>query len=307
MAIAKFSFNSVERSYSLACGKITYETLTLSNADLKDIRRAIFHSEGPGYFIFSDFLNSDFTAQISSFWAEGSASEKMRRFRSKAHIRYGCPNFYNRGDGNNECYYNYFWNTPLDSASYAAAFAATILRNRIEGYEPYREFFPLPGHPTFSRIPYSVSFRIIISRSGQIVVPPHGDRDFYGAMEPWRTQMTLFLSERDVDYTGGGFFFENNQGDKLLFGRDIDVKPGDLVVWRYANIHSVENIQSTETGRGFMRIVFPPERVHKPNAFIRFSERIMATGPIDKLVGSLKSTQFAKKYLRPLAIKLRGL
>ena len=67
------------------------------------------------------------------------------------------------------------------------------------------------------------------------------------------------LSEYNRDYTGSGFYLKNNQGSDVYFGKDIQVSPGDLVLWKYNNEHGVENVHSDPNQIGFMRMLFPLE------------------------------------------------
>lgn len=289
-------------------GHISYDSITLPEDALKYIRHALYHSESPGYFIFRNFISPEFVRHIAQFWCDLDEYDEFKVFQGKEQFRLGCPNFYKKNEGNNEGYYNFFWNTPRDSATYSVAFAATMLRNRIEGFEAYREIFPLPKHPTFSRAAtISVSFRVVITRSGNVVVPVHEDVDFYGIKEPWRTQMTLFLSEGGKDYSGEGFWFEDNQGKNLLFGRDVPVEAGDLVIWRYANAHSVQNVKTQEGQQGFVRVIFPPERIYVRNPILRTIERIIENKKIENVLEHVKSNEMARKLLRPIYARFRHL
>jgi hypothetical protein len=78
-----------------------------------------------------------------------------------------------------------------------------------------------------------------------------------GEFDPSRLQATLFLSDRNIDYAGSGFLFEKNNGHKITLGGDIPIQSGDLLIWRYGNLHSVENVKCTAEQFGFMRIIYP--------------------------------------------------
>ena len=70
-------------------------------------------------------------------------------------------------------------------------------------------------------------------------------------------QATLLLSDKGRDYHGTGFHMTTNRGDWVTFGDDVPATAGDLVIWRYANLHEVADI-TTEPGQfGFMRIIYP--------------------------------------------------
>ena len=74
-----------------------------------------------------------------------------------------------------------------------------------------------------------------------------------------RLQGTLFLSKYGEDYEEGGFNFTSNQGQWLTFGRDVEINPGDLVVWHYQNKHAVAPLATKPGQIGFLRYIFPPE------------------------------------------------
>ena len=102
-----------------------------------------------------------------------------------------------------------------------------------------------------------------MASNGDVIVPSH--RDYYHPEDPWnedhdpsRLQATLFLSERDADYSGEGLWIEDNSGLELVFGRDVPIKAGDLVFWRYWNQHGVRNVKVDQDQRGFVRFVYPP-------------------------------------------------
>lgn len=57
--------------------------------------------------------------------------------------------------------------------------------------------------------------------------------------------------------------FDTNDGRKIIFDTDVSVEPGDLVIWRYCNLHSVENITTTDAQIGFLRLLLPREVIYK--------------------------------------------
>jgi len=42
-------------------------------------------------------------------------------------------------------------------------------------------------------------------------------------------------------------------------GRDLRLKAGDLVFWRYSNQHAVLDVEADPEQLGFLRILFVPE------------------------------------------------
>jgi len=126
-----------------------------------------------------------------------------------------------------------------------------MLRNLVEANPVFNEIFPLDG--------LSATFRVVNTKNGDIIVPPHSDWDGKNGnpFDPKRLQATLFLSKKGVDYSGTGYMLKNNQGKYVIFDGDVEVNPGDLVLWRYNNEHQVKDISSTNDQLGFLRILYP--------------------------------------------------
>ena len=51
--------------------------------------------------------------------------------------------------------------------------------------------------------------------------------------------------------------FQTNGGTEVTLGGEIPIEAGDLLIWRYGNLHSVENVKSADQQFGFMRILYP--------------------------------------------------
>jgi hypothetical protein len=237
----------------------SFNNLTLKDEDLRHIRKDIYHSSGPGYFIFRAFFTPQQVAHAQQMWTAPSATRHFAPFLGKHQFRLGSPNFVKKDDRGNRVYYNFVWASPLDELTYEATFQIQRLRNRISGRNSSNELLPLTGN--------SVSYRVVLTRNAEAPVLPH--RDFWEPDQPLskkhdlsRVQATLMLSEHDKDYTGEGFGLVNNQGQKIVFGVDEPVQAGDLVIWRYSNIHSVLNVKSAEGQIGFLRILYPQEIIH---------------------------------------------
>ena len=138
----------------------------------------------------------------------------------------------------------------------------------------------------------------MISRTGDRIVSPH--RDWIGDdFDPRRTQVTLFLSKRGVDYSGDGFVFQTNRGARIVFDRDVVVNPGDLVIWRHNNEHAVLNVTSRPGQVGFVRILLPPEKVY-PSRLV----------PLNQIPGRLKArlrqNRFVARHVLPVYRRLCG-
>jgi len=219
----------------------------------------IYHSTGDGYFIFRNFLTPEAVTHIREMWTSVDPKFAHQGFRSKEQFRVGCQNFsYEYPDGS-RVFYNFLWNPPLDEVTQEASISVHMLRNRISGRNAFAEM--LPGGAK------AVSYRLIISRNPTFEITAHRDYAEYerrmekNQFDPSRLQATLFLSEKGVDYNGIGFRLECNDGSFVVFGTDVSVAPGDLVIWKYNNLHSVAQVQSNSDQLGFMRIIYPPEDI----------------------------------------------
>ena len=140
----------------------------------------------------------------------------------------------------------------------------TFLRSQIEGKLYASEIFPIAGRRCV--IP-----RVVVTKAGENVLEPHSDYGL-GEEDPKnvdlaRLQCTLFLSEFGKDYEGSGFMIENNQNKVISIEKELEVSPGDLLVWKYSNQHSIDRITELESGYGFVRMLFPPELITRDNVF----------------------------------------
>jgi predicted 2-oxoglutarate/Fe(II)-dependent dioxygenase YbiX len=149
------------------------------------------------------------------------------------------------------------WNPAPDVELNDIVIEANKVRNIIEGRPRYfatRLFDELV-----------LQYRLSCTVSKGLVVKPHTDlfdefrSDPAGShrFNPKRCQMTLFLSNYDEDYCDGGFYFHDNSDRELLFGKDVKVEAGDLLIWKYSNKHCVRNVNALNTTRGFSRVIFP--------------------------------------------------
>lgn len=233
--------------------------LCIPDDQLHKIRMKIYHSTGDGYFIFRSFLTPGAVTHIRELWTSVEPQLTHQEFIGKHQFQVGCPNFFSVQPDGSKIFFNFFWNTPLDEVTQEVSVCVHMLRNRISGRNAFAEMFP--GGPK------AVSYRVTISRNPKTWIAPHRDyADFKrrlekGQFDPSRLQATLFLSEKGVDYSGIGFRLERNDGSIVAFGTDLSVAAGDLVIWKYSNLHSVEEVQSSSEQLGFMRILYPPEDI----------------------------------------------
>lgn len=241
---------------------INNKQFCLSENELWDVRYKIYHTKGDGYFLFKNFIAEDLSKHLIDFWVhllDPSISHVPFPGKEKAFYP-DCPCYF-RGSPTSvhKIFYNPLWSIKnIDIVTNEIAASIINLRSQIEGKAFTRESTATPGQRC--SIP-----RIVITRNGENILPPHSD---YGFDEPdpknidlARVQATLFMSKYAVDYTGSGFEFTMNNGKKIQCERDLNIEPGDLLVWRYNNIHEISAIHSSDDQIGFVRMIFPPELI----------------------------------------------
>jgi hypothetical protein len=257
------------------------QKLVLSDSELALHREALYGDGKPGYTVLKQYLTTDEVAHLHQVWKKNPPDPACFDTVPREPKLIGQRPFAFFGN-RRTCYYNYLWNKPIDEFSHTLCFSIALLRNQLQQTPLY---FNLA--PNGRRL---ASYRLILSdtyKEGDIEVQPHQDfsTEKYKTEEPESQlylQATLFLSEYGVDYTGRGFYFTTNQGEKLYLGRDLDIKPGDLMIWRYINVHGVDDTQALPGGMGFMRMVFPHEdidvseiRIKKPSPLKRLAQRFI--------------------------------
>lgn len=256
---------------------LSIEHFNISESMLHEMRTELYHSKGPGYYIIKNFVNSHNASYMKDIWVNLDPKLAHTLHPGKDKIYLGCPNYYTCDQLNNRAFHNFLWTQPFDELTYNIAIYVQIIRNLIEG----RNF----SDYLFTYFGQSVSYRVAITKHGDMIVPPH--RDYYEEKNKFskfhdatRLQGTIFLSKNGVDYEGEGFKLERNSGEQVIFGMDVAVEPGDLVLWRYQNKHSVSNIRSKKEQAGFVRVLFPPEFIHS------FSEsrKNQILNPIKKII-----------------------
>lgn len=221
------------------------------------LRSALYRSDGPGFVVIPGFLEAEYVAHVRQFWLNAPPSASLyARWNSSSPYPVGHPPMMQTNE-RRTVYCHFLWNQHFDEVTVAIALAITHIRNVIEGTPPHRHLVP-DGSAV-------MTYRVIISRfAEEPEVREHrdlfpGDQDNLS-----RLQATLFLSEHGKDYHGDGFIFETNGGAKVRIGADVQVLPGDLVLWRYNNPHSIGRIESTSAGIGFVRMIFPAAKTLPP-------------------------------------------
>lgn len=230
-----------------------FERLHLSEAELHPIRMDLYHSKGSGFHIFRQFIPPALVSHIRSVWPKNEMPPGYKLLPASNAFYPACPNYYVRYDDGSLIFYNFLHSAPLDEATQEVSVAVHMLRNRLSGRNAFQD---LAG-------PRAVTYRVTINRNFEEWIAPH--RDFMdwdrrwqkGSYDPSRLQATLFLSDSGKDYDGNGFLFETNEGRQVTLGHQIPIQSGDLLIWRYGNLHSVENVKCSADQFGFMRIIYP--------------------------------------------------
>lgn len=291
-----------ERSASIhslpTASRFNYENLTIGEEALAAYRRELYHSTGSGYIVFRGFLDERTVRHIRGIWSSIDPRLTHKEFwLRREDVFSGCPDYYTL-EPRNRTFHNFFYNVPVDEVTWAASLAVHMLRNRLSGRMSFAETFPSSGR--------SACYRVIITCDSSGWVQPH--RDYLTKKTPFdrtnydltRLQATLFLSEKGVDYTGTGFALGQNDGSQIVFGDDVPVKGGDLVIWRYNNLHSVLNIKADRDQLGFMRIIYPPEIMLPPHTRTR---KMMIYLRRKRVRLVQRSRQFAGSALRKLGLR----
>lgn len=271
---------------------MNFDDLYLREADLQPLRRELYHSQGAGFVVLRGFLSDAQAAHMREFWSTLQPDDWHAEYKGMDRMFRGCPNYFaHEENGGQLSYFNFLWNEPPDELTYSVAFAIQQLRNRIESRTIYREIFPMAGR--------SASYRIVLSRNIKEIVVPH--RDWVGRnFDPRRLQVTLFLAEKGRDYEGIGFGIETNAGERVVFGDDVAVRAGDLVLWRYNNLHFAQEVTSSN-GIGFMRMLMPPE------AILELTAKTEARMLHERVKSRIKALPFVASHALPAYRKLRGM
>ena len=250
-----------------------FERLHLREAELHAIRMDLYHSTGSGFHIFRQFIPPTLVSHIRSVWPKAEMPPRYQLLPASDAYYPGCPNYYVRYPDDSLIFFNFLHAPPLDETTQEVSVAVHMLRNRLSGRNAFQD---LAGAQ-------ALSYRVTLNRNFEEWIAPH--RDFMdwdkrwekGQYDPSRLQATLFLSDSGVDYAGMGFLFQTNDGREITLGHQIPLQSGDLLIWRYGNMHSVENVKCTPDQFGFMRIIYPIyELKDKPPAPPRLSARLEA-------------------------------
>ncbi len=233
------------------------EQLIEEQLDFNALRKEIFHSSRPGYVVLKDFVKSEQLDKIRRFWLDPNLSNNFYQFIKNGDVGFGTPNYlYNKPTPDDFAYCCFLWNVPPCQLTHQLAFSIQQIRNKVEGKPSYSGLTPVDG--------WVLQYRVCNARSEETIVYPHGDFieqyrcDPTGSHEfdPSRIQATLLLATKGEDYDGEGFIYTSNQGDKITFD-EMGAKAGDLILWRYGNLHEVKEVKVNENQIGFMRVIYP--------------------------------------------------
>ena len=254
-------------------GQFTFERLHLAEAKLHPIRMDLYHSSGSGFHIFRQFVPPVLVEHMRSVWPKAEMPPGYQLLPGANAYYPGCPNYYVRYPDNSVIFFNFLHAPPLDETTQEVSAAVHMLRSRLSGRNAFQD---LSGRR-------ALSYRVTLNRNFEEWIAPH--RDFMdwdrrwdkGQYDPSRLQATLFLSNTGVDYSGNGFFFQTNDGREITLGKQVPINSGDLLIWRYGNLHSVENVKCSDDQFGFMRIIYPIyDLVDKPPSPPSLQTRVLA-------------------------------
>jgi len=223
---------------------------------IREIRTAVYQSAG--YFVIKDFLPRPLVNSLRQRWLNGEVDYYFDSFYKNTQVNFDTPNYLIKGasDGDRSYCIN-IWNPAPDSQLQDIAIEANKIRNIVEGRPRYFATRTCDDLVLQYRLSRTVSSGFAVKKHADFFEEfrpdPAGDHSF----DPKRCQLTLFLSDYGQDYSQGGFHFHNNAGEEVLFGRDVPVAAGDLVIWKYSNIHSVREVKALDQLTGFSRIIFP--------------------------------------------------
>ena len=230
----------------------------LTKNEIIRLRKKLYYERSGGFTIFKNFISQSSVKFLRSFWLDQSIDYLFSDFIKNQDVFRGCPNYLiKRPKESDRSYCCFLWNTAPDTFTQELAYKIQILRNQIEGFPIY---FGLVKNTSTA-----LQYRVSNHTTNEIVVFPHADfvemdRKDPGAdhkLDASRLQSTLILSTSDKHYGGDGLILSDNSNEKISVGKKKIAKAGDLIIWRYTNEHSVENISCSNDQSGFMRIIYP--------------------------------------------------
>jgi len=238
----------------LSDSRFSAEALRIPEDALAAIRMKIYHSRGDGYYVFRNFISPEVVGHMRELWSRVDAHAIFGDFPGNHRLVAGCADTCAVYPDGSSVFYNFLFAEPLDEVTREVSICVHMLRNRLSGRNAFSD---LNGPRT------ALNYRVTLNKNYENWIAPHRDFLDYerrlekGQYDPSRLQATLFLSKKGVDYDGSAFSFQRNDGREVLFGSDVPIEPGDLVVWKYTNLHGVSQVTTPPGGIGLLRLLFP--------------------------------------------------
>ena len=124
--------------------KIAYKSMQFEGEDFEAIRNDLYLPEGPGYYVFSGFIDEEQVDQILKFYSNiDKLQDQFKGYLSPRHFYKNCPNYLKVNTESDFILLHFFWNDPPNKVLHSVAFQMQTLRNIIESRAPYNEFYPL--------------------------------------------------------------------------------------------------------------------------------------------------------------------
>lgn len=250
---------------------INYSSFLLPESELNGIRKVLYSPTGDGFYVLKGFLPENIGQHIRRFWSEIIDTSCLNRsfcYKTRNEFFFGHPNVYRvaKDDTHDvKVFHNYLWNYPHDEVTHQIAHMVISMINQLERKPIYHELHPM-RYRSDEKDAFKgcmLSYRVI-QTFNNATVPEHRDfgKDDPHNCFPEKLNATLILSEHGKDYGGEGMSFTTNAGRKLILNKDLQLTTGDLLLWRYANLHGVDGVKSEAGQKGFMRIIYPREGVY---------------------------------------------
>ncbi|MDG2130136.1 MAG: class I SAM-dependent methyltransferase [Fuerstiella sp.] len=239
-----------------------------TSIDVSAVRNDVYL--GPGYHVIRQFLPEREVKSLASHWCRRT-NRIVRRYIKKKMLYDGCPNV-SHLTPEIDRHFNYFWNAPGHQFTYLNAWRLQTLRNDIEGNPVNRDFLAhFPKNRVDPDCRSVSSFRIVTTRDGG-AVKPHID----WPLDHSRIQFELMLSSYGQDYSGGLLLDDRFRGGcPVNICKQQKLQAGDLLIFRYAQRHSVQAISIGPSGRGVSRLMMPLESIPVTNRpSVRFTAAI---------------------------------
>jgi len=229
--------------------------MLLDNNKISKIRRAVYGTTG--FYVFKDFITPDEASIIKNNWTSNVAYE-FHDFIKNKDIAPGSPKYlYNKPTIDDFAYCTHIWNKPIDELLHEKSLLIQLTRNQIEGKPIYTGLHESSGKALQYRVCKTVTNTTVVREHrdffDEFRADPTGSHDF----DPTRLQATLILSQYGEDYKDGGFKLTTDDNQQILFGKDLIVEPGDVVLWRYCQAHEVSGVVSLNEDVAFMRVIYP--------------------------------------------------